>query len=47
MEKQYALDIQAALAERTIRRLCILIGLLILLLAGSNAFWIIRFLGII
>ena len=39
-EQQYTLDILAATAERTIKRLWILIILLIILLFGSNAAWI-------
>ncbi len=39
-EQQYTLDILAAMAERTIKRLWILIILLTILLFGSNAAWI-------
>ena len=37
---QYTIDILAAMAERTIKRLWILIIILVLLLFGSNAAWI-------
>ena len=37
---QYVLDITAATAERTVKRLWITILLLILLLVGTNAAWI-------
>ena len=40
-ESQYTIDILSAMAERTIKRLWILIILLVLLLFGSNAAWII------
>lgn len=39
-EKQYYTDIIASLAERTIKRLWIIIILLIVLLVGTNAMWI-------
>lgn len=39
-ENQYTIDILSALAERTIKRLWILIILLVVLLFGSNAAWI-------
>ena len=37
---QYYTDIVAALAERTIKRLWIVIILLIVLLVGTNAMWV-------
>lgn len=37
---QYTIDILTAMAERTIKRLWVLIILLVLLLFGSNAAWI-------
>lgn len=37
---QYSIDILTALAERTIKRLWVLIILLIVLLFGTNAAWI-------
>lgn len=39
-EKQYTIDILASLAERTIKRLWVIIILLVILLFGSNAAWI-------
>lgn len=39
-EKQYTIDILASMAERTIKRLWIIIILLVILLFGSNAAWI-------
>ena len=39
-ERQYTIDILASMAERTIRRLWVIIILLIVLLFGSNAAWI-------
>ena len=39
-ERQYSIDILAAMTERTIRRLWILIILLIVLLFASNGAWI-------
>lgn len=39
-EKQYYTDIISGLAERTIKRLWIVIILLVVLLFGSNAAWI-------
>ena len=39
-ERQYYTDIISGLAERTIKRLWIIIILLIVLLFGSNAAWI-------
>lgn len=39
-ESQYTIDVLAAMAERTIKRLWILIILLVVLLFGSNAAWI-------
>ena len=39
-ESQYTIDILTALAERTIKRLWILIILLVVLLFGTNAAWI-------
>lgn len=38
--EQYSIDVISALAERTIKRLWIVIILLIVLLFGSNAAWI-------
>lgn len=38
--ERYALDIISAMAERTIRRLWVLIIILALLLFGSNAAWL-------
>ena len=38
---QYQIDIISALAERTIKRLWILIIILVLLLFGSNVAWIV------
>ena len=40
MSDRYSLDIIIAMAERTIKRLWILIILLTVLLFGSNAFWV-------
>lgn len=40
MEKQYYVDIISGLAERTIKRLWIVIILLIILLVGTNFMWI-------
>ena len=40
MDNQYQIDIISAMAERTIKRLWILIILLIVLLFGSNVAWI-------
>lgn len=40
-DKQYTVDILAAMAERTIKRLWVLIILLIVLLFGTNAAWIV------
>ena len=40
MEQQYYVDIVSGLAERTIKRLWIVILLLIVLLVGSNIAWI-------
>ena len=37
---QYYTDIVAALAERTIKRLWIVIILLVVLLVGTNAMWV-------
>lgn len=37
---QYQIDVLAAFAERTIKRLWILIILLVILLFGSNAAWL-------
>lgn len=39
-ERQYYTDIISGLAERTIKRLWIIIILLIVLLVGTNAMWI-------
>lgn len=39
-DKQYTIDILASMAERTIKRLWIIIILLVVLLFGSNAAWI-------
>lgn len=39
-ESQYTIDILTALAERTIKRLWILIILLVVLLFGTNAAWV-------
>ena len=39
-ESQYAIDVLSAMAERTIKKLWILIILLVVLLFGSNAAWI-------
>lgn len=39
-EKQYYMDIISGLAERTIKRLWIVVILLIVLLVGTNAMWI-------
>ena len=41
MESQISVDILAAMAERTIKRLWVLIILLIILLFGTNAAWIV------
>lgn len=38
--KQYGIDVIAAMAERTVKRLWIIIILLIVLFVGSNAAWI-------
>lgn len=40
-EKQYTIDILASMAERTIKRLWIIIILLVVLLFGTNAAWIV------
>lgn len=40
-EKQYTIDILASMAERTIKRLWVIIILLIVLLFGTNAAWIV------
>lgn len=40
-ESQYTLDVFSALAERTIKRLWVLIIILVLLLFGTNAAWIV------
>lgn len=40
MGEQYHIDIIAALAERTIKRLWVIVILLVVLLFGSNAAWI-------
>lgn len=40
MEKQYYIDVVASMADRTIRRLWIVIILLVVLLFGSNTAWI-------
>lgn len=37
---QYTIDVLAALAERTIKRLWIIIILLVVLLVGSNVAWL-------
>lgn len=39
-DRQYSIDIIAAMAERTIRRLWALVVLLSVLLVGTNAAWI-------
>lgn len=39
-ESQYTIDVLSAMAERTIKKLWILIVLLVVLLFGSNAAWI-------
>ena len=39
-EKQYAIDILSAMAERTIKKLWVLIIILVILLFGTNAAWI-------
>lgn len=39
-EQQYYVDIVSSLAERTIKRLWIIVILLIVLLVGSNVAWI-------
>lgn len=39
-EKQYSIDIISAMAERTIKRLWVIIIILLALLAGANAAWI-------
>ena len=39
-DSQYTIDILTAMAERTIKRLWILIILLVVLLFGTNAAWI-------
>lgn len=41
-EKQYTIDVLAAMADRTIKRLWIIIILLLVLLFGSNAAWLYR-----
>lgn len=41
MDNQYQIDILSAMAERTIKRLWILIVILVVLLFGSNVAWII------
>lgn len=41
MDKQYTIDILASMAERTIKRLWVIIILLIVLLFGTNAAWIV------
>ena len=41
MDSQYQIDIISAMAERTIKRLWILIIILVVLLFGSNVAWII------
>ena len=41
MEQQYYVDIVSGLAERTIKRLWIVILLLIVLLVGSNVLWVV------
>ena len=41
MGGQYTIDVLAALAERTIKRLWVIILLLVLLLFGSNLAWIV------
>lgn len=40
IDQQYGIDIVAAFAERTVKRLWITIILLVVLLFGSNAAWI-------
>lgn len=40
IDQQYGIDIVAAFAERTVKRLWITIILLVVLLVGSNAAWI-------
>lgn len=40
-DQQYGIDIVAAFAERTVKRLWITIILLVVLLFGSNAAWIV------
>lgn len=39
-ERQYAIDILSAMAERTIKKLWVLIIILVILLFGTNAAWI-------
>lgn len=39
-ESQYSIDIISAMAERTIKRLWIIILVLVVLLFGSNAAWL-------
>lgn len=39
--EQYTIDILAAMTERTIKRLWILIVILVVLLFGTNAAWIV------
>lgn len=39
-ESQYTIDILAAMAERTIKKLWVIIIILVVLLFGSNAAWI-------
>ena len=41
MDNQYQIDIISAMAERTIKRLWILIIILVILLFGSNVAWIV------
>ena len=41
MDSQYQIDIISAMAERTIKRLWILIIILVVLLFGSNVAWIV------
>lgn len=41
MDEKYSIDLLTALAERTIKRLWVLIILLVILLFGTNAAWII------
>lgn len=41
MEQKYYTDIVAGLAERTIKRLWVIILVLVILLFGSNAAWLI------